>query len=165
MYTCQTNKALFKGLLRSPSQSLEDYLMSMSCVGTWATEFEIIAMSHMLNVNIFTYSDCAWKKYSGSLVDRLFPPIDGSIYLNHVNGNHYNVVESVLNTMVLPNGNESNCDEVVNANIKTQKRMHTKESEDHSSREQDKKRRKFWFQKQYQNNNQFRENILQKEET
>lgn len=56
------NKALFKGLLRSPSQSLEDYLMSMSCVGTWATEFEIIAMSHMLNVNIFTYSDCAWKK-------------------------------------------------------------------------------------------------------
>lgn len=93
------NKALFKGLLRSPSQSLEDYLMSMSCVGTWATEFETITMSHMLNVNIFTYSDCAWKKYSGSLVDRLFSPIDGSIYLNHVNGNHYNVVESVLNTM------------------------------------------------------------------
>lgn len=54
------NKGLLKGLLRSPSQSLEDYLMSMSCVGTWATEFEIIATSHMLNVNIFTYSDCAW---------------------------------------------------------------------------------------------------------
>lgn len=40
--------------------------------------------------------------------------------------------------------------------------MRTKESEDHLSREQGKKRRKLWFQKQYQNNNQFRENILQK---
>lgn len=154
------NKALFKGLLSSPSQSLEDYIMSMSIVGTWATELEIIAMSHMLNVNILTYSDCAWKKYSGSLVDRLFLPIDGGIYLNHVNRNHYNVVESVLNTMLLPNGNENNCDKVVNTDIKTQKRMCNKE--DHSSHELGKKRRKLWFQKQYQNNNQFRENILQK---
>lgn len=46
------NQALFKGILRSRSQSLEDYVERMNSVGTWATEFEKIAMSHMLNVNM-----------------------------------------------------------------------------------------------------------------
>lgn len=62
------NQALFKGILRSHSQSLEDYVERMNSVGTLATEFEIVAMSHMLNVNIYTYSDFTWKKYSGNFV-------------------------------------------------------------------------------------------------
>lgn len=111
----------------------------MSCVGIWVIEFEIIVMLYMLNVNIFIYFDCVWKKYLGSFVDRLFLLIDGSIYFNYVNGNYYNVVEFVLNIMVLLNGNESNCDEVVNVNIKIQKRMYIKEFVDYLSCEQDKK--------------------------
>lgn len=100
---------MFKGLLRSSNQSLENYIKKISNVGTWATEFEIIAMSHMLQINIFTYYDYAWNRYSGSLVDSHFSPIEGGIYLNHVDGNHNNVVESVLNSNVISNINTDRC--------------------------------------------------------
>lgn len=122
-------------------------------------------MSHMLNVNIYTYSDFTWKKYSGNFVDSLFSPIEGGIYLHHVNGNHYNVVESVLGTNISPSVNQCKCDTIIRTNYKTTKRtcsLETPEDNEHSSLEHGVKRRKLWFQKQYQNNEQFRNTILKK---
>lgn len=157
------NPTLFKGLLRSSNQSLENYIKKMSNVGTWATEFEIIAMSHMLEVHIFTYSEYAWKRFSGSLIDNHFSPIEGGIYLDHVDGNHYNVVESVFNSNVIPNINTVRCNTVDDTIVRNLKRTKEKEtSEDYASLryEHEKKRRKLWFQNQYTNNDQFRRKIL-----
>lgn len=89
------NPTLFKGLLRSSNQSLENYIKKMNNVGTWATEFEIIAMSHMLQIHIFTYSDYAWKRYSGSLVDSHFSPIEGKIEEEKLQMLHLHVLPTV----------------------------------------------------------------------
>ncbi|KAK3100323.1 hypothetical protein FSP39_018128 [Pinctada imbricata] len=61
--------------------------------GKWATEFEIIVSAHLLKCYIYTFSDGKWLVYKppGTEQDR----IRGSIYLDHVNGNHYNVVQNV----------------------------------------------------------------------
>lgn len=69
--------------------------------GIWATEVEIFATAHLLNVDILTFSRGCWLRFA---VDELDPSLrirTEAIYLNHQQ-NHYNVVLSV-------NGEESEC--------------------------------------------------------
>lgn len=78
-------------------QCIKNYLSSseMPQEGTWATEIEIFATAHLLNIDIYTFSRGSWIRFS---VDDIEPSVQvrsGSIYLNHQHQNHYNVVLSV----------------------------------------------------------------------
>lgn len=65
------NKELFKKILRNDQQSVENYIASssMSQNGVWATEVEILAMAHLLKVDIYTFSEGHWLRYSGQIVN------------------------------------------------------------------------------------------------
>lgn len=137
------NHLIFGNLLRSNIESLQGYINRMCIPGTWATEFEIIAMSHMLHVEIFTFSDGIWKKFSGRLVDKYWVPIEEAIYLDNENENHYNVVVSMtsFNTEREP--------------------IYQIQDNIQSKVEQNRKRKRQWSQKQYHKNKQFRAKLLQ----
>ncbi|XP_062574797.1 uncharacterized protein LOC134236639 [Saccostrea cucullata] len=81
--------------------SLRSYLLSskMSEDGIWATELEILAMSHMLNIDIYTYSDMKWIQFSGEEPNHEPVEHDEAIYLYHRQQNHYDVVLSVVARM------------------------------------------------------------------
>ncbi|XP_062579086.1 uncharacterized protein LOC134241009 [Saccostrea cucullata] len=91
------NKELFQSFLKDGVQSVESHLLStgMSREGTWATEVEIFAMVHLLNVDIYTYSEQRWLRFSVDEVEPSMQSRNGAIYLNHQQQNHYNVVISV----------------------------------------------------------------------
>ncbi|XP_078328196.1 uncharacterized protein LOC144623624 [Crassostrea virginica] len=91
------NQELFKPFLRDNVKSVKNHLLSsrMSENGTWATEVEILAMAHLLNVEIYTYTRSNWLRFSPSDVDSSTQGIVGAIYLNHCGENHYNVVVAV----------------------------------------------------------------------
>uniref|UniRef100_A0A9J8ADG0 ATP-dependent DNA helicase n=1 Tax=Cyprinus carpio carpio TaxID=630221 RepID=A0A9J8ADG0_CYPCA len=80
----------YKNLLRCQYASMEDYLTKskMRFVGSWATELEIQAMANYLGVDIYTFHNEKWLKYS-CMHERT---CNQSIYLQHCNGNHYEVV-------------------------------------------------------------------------
>ncbi len=80
----------YKNLLRCQYASMEDYLSKskMKFVGSWATEVEIQAMANYLGVDIYTYHNEKWLKYS-CMYERT---CNQSIYLQHCNENHYEVV-------------------------------------------------------------------------
>lgn len=65
------NKELFKKILRNDQQSVENYIASssMSQNGVWATEVEILAMAHLLKVDIYTFSEGHWLRYSGQIIN------------------------------------------------------------------------------------------------
>lgn len=63
--------------------------------GTWATEVEIFATAHLLNVDIYTYSGGCWLRFSVSQIETGKQSRTEAIYLNHHQLNHYNVVLSV----------------------------------------------------------------------
>lgn len=64
-------------------------------MGIWATELEILAMSHMLNLDIYTYSDEKWPQYRGEGSNSELVEQREGIYLYHRQQNHYDVVLSV----------------------------------------------------------------------
>lgn len=137
------NHLIFGNLLRSNIESLQGYINRMCIPGTWATEFEIIAMSHMLHVEIFTFRDGIWKKFSGRLVDKYWVPIEEAIYLDNENENHYNVVVSM-------------------ASFNTEREpIYQIQDNIQSKVEQNRKRKRQWSQKQYHKNKRFRAKLLQ----
>ncbi|XP_062611086.1 uncharacterized protein LOC134272924 [Saccostrea cucullata] len=91
------NKELFKPFLRDGVQSVESHLSStqMSQGGTWATEVEIFATAHLLNIDIYTFSRECWLRFLVAEVDPGLQSKTEAIYLNHYQQNHYNVVLSV----------------------------------------------------------------------
>ncbi|XP_062596168.1 uncharacterized protein LOC134257593 [Saccostrea cucullata] len=91
------HEAMFQQFMRSEG-SLRSYLLQskMSEIGVWATELEILAMSHMLNVDIYTYSDMKWLQFSGKGPNLESAEQKEAIYLYHRQQNHYDVVLSVL---------------------------------------------------------------------
>ena len=91
------NQELFKAFLRDNVWSVENHLLSskMSENGTWATEVEIFAMAHLLNVEIYTYTNGHWLRFSPNDVDSCMQSTVGAIYLSHCGQNHYNVVVTV----------------------------------------------------------------------
>ncbi|XP_062615266.1 uncharacterized protein LOC134277003, partial [Saccostrea cucullata] len=91
------NKELYKSFLKDGIQSVESHISStqMSQEGTWATEVEIFATAHLLNIDLYTYSEGCWLRFSVAEVDPCRQSRTGAIYLNHYQQNHYNVVLSV----------------------------------------------------------------------
>lgn len=92
------NEGRYSQYLRQGHSSVANYIATsrMKYVGTWATELEIQAASDLIGVDIFTYSQDKWLKYSASNVssNRHSGQYKG-IYLKHVNSCHYEVVVCV----------------------------------------------------------------------
>lgn len=63
--------------------------------GKWATEIEILALSHLLKTKIHTYSQNRWVTFSGRMVNSENMALFGDIYLDHKNQNHYDFVTSI----------------------------------------------------------------------
>ena len=91
------NKELFQPFLRNGVQSIDSHLSSTCMLrdGEWATEVEVFAMAHLLEVDIFTYSRGNWLRFSADSVEPNVHKETGSIYLDHYRENHYNVVLTV----------------------------------------------------------------------
>lgn len=107
------NKELFEPFLNG-EQSIDNHLKSskMSQEGTWVTEVEIFATTHLLNIDIYTFSGWRWIRFLVSDEEPSEQSKTGAIYLNHHQQNHYNVILSI-------NGHESDLtqkqnDEIVN---------------------------------------------------
>ncbi|XP_056598318.1 uncharacterized protein LOC130416992 [Triplophysa dalaica] len=89
------NESNYTQYLREGHSSVADYISTsrMKYLGVWATELEIQATSDLIGVDIFTYSDNKWLKYSSSNVSsKRHVCQSNGIYLKHVNSCHYEVV-------------------------------------------------------------------------
>ncbi|XP_062577465.1 uncharacterized protein LOC134239308 [Saccostrea cucullata] len=92
------NTKLFETFVRPAERSVKNHLSltDMSKDGSWATETEILALCHLLSTDVHTYTENHWITYSRRLIE---PTTNvqslGSIYLDHENQNHYNVVVTV----------------------------------------------------------------------
>ena len=81
--------------------SLEDYLSctNMTNKTTWGTDIEILAVSSMLQTDIFVYTQVGtvykWNRFSTSMLDGSLPRNKCAIYINHTGGVHYDVVVDV----------------------------------------------------------------------
>ena len=98
----QENNELFKLILRDNEESVENHLAlsKMSIEGSWATEVEIFAMAHLLNIDIYTYTNNHWLRFSCEDIDSSSQSKEAAIYLNHCGQNHYNVVLTVAKETV-----------------------------------------------------------------
>jgi hypothetical protein len=71
---------------------------NMTKSGIWASEVEIFATAHLLKTDIYIYGKSgktfSWLKFSAAFIDSTVVSSDKAIYLNHTNGNHYDVVKS-----------------------------------------------------------------------
>ena len=86
-------------IIRSSHTSVQSYIASskMDKSGIWGTETEILALAHMLQTDIYSYStdDCKWHKYGIADVDRNESDVTRiSIYIHHPY-NHFEVVLSI----------------------------------------------------------------------
>ena len=97
------NENLFKSLQRNMDISINEYLQrsNMSESGTWATELEIIAVASMLKINVYTYSCGRWLLYAETLLNQDSYTVRGSVFLHHINRNHYNVVSEICKSSSL----------------------------------------------------------------
>lgn len=93
------NKEDFVTFLRSNDVSIESHVSAMMQDGNWATELEILSLAHMLSVDIFTYSESRWIKFSGQNVCSSMHSKAGGLYLDHRYGNHYDVVLDVAESL------------------------------------------------------------------
>lgn len=89
------NENKFQSFLRSDEASVKNHVSSMEKEGNWATEIEIFALAHMLSVDIFTFSNGNWLKFSGHNICASLRSKRNGLYLNHQNQNHYEVVLDV----------------------------------------------------------------------
>ena len=78
--------------------SLDCYLAKtkMATSGVWGTDIEIFAASSLFSTDIFVYSkfghNYGWQKFSRTMLDGKEPENSCSIYLNHTDEIHYDVV-------------------------------------------------------------------------
>ena len=78
--------------------SLENYLQKsqMRRSGTWGTDIEIFAAASLVSTDIFVYRNVdnayRWQLFSKKMLDGSLPENDSAIYIEHVNGVHYDVV-------------------------------------------------------------------------
>lgn len=86
----ERNAAIYRNILRTEYSSVENYIQKskMRNVNSWATEVEIQATANCLGVDVFTFYDDRWLKYScnGKLLS------EKGIYLENRHGNHYETV-------------------------------------------------------------------------
>ena len=110
---------IFTNLLSTGFESIDDYIKSsrMRVSGTWSSEIEILAAAHLLQCDIYTYSDNRWLKFSPLQIDNDRYRTDG-IYLNHTNQNHYDVVLDVYGSRYTCIENKSGNNDFQYQNIK-----------------------------------------------
>lgn len=91
------NEYQFKSFQRNVGISMNDYLImsKMTESGTWATELEIFGVARLLNIDVYTFSCGQWLLYSGRQVYGESAIKRGSIFLHHLNDNHYNALSMV----------------------------------------------------------------------
>ena len=83
------------------NSSLESYLANsqMARNGVWGTDIEMFSAASLLSTDIFVYTQfgytCKWLKFSRIMIDGNKPENGCSIYLNHSNRIHYDVVQDV----------------------------------------------------------------------
>ena len=85
------------------NSSLNDYLnhSQMSHLGTWGSDIELLAASHLLDTDIFVYTKVGlaykWHKFSKCMLDGSLKLLNNkcAIYLNQTGGIHYDVVLDV----------------------------------------------------------------------
>ena len=91
-------------LLPHINSSLDSYLANsqMARNGVWGTEIEILSAASLLSTDIFIYTQFGdvgkWLKFSRTMIDGKKPENSCSIYLNHSNAIHYDVVQDVCVT-------------------------------------------------------------------
>ncbi|XP_062606132.1 uncharacterized protein LOC134267940 [Saccostrea cucullata] len=145
--------------------SLRSYLLSseMSEDGIWATELEILAMSHMLNIDIYTYSDMKWIQFSGEEPNHEPGEHDGAIYLYHRQQNHYDVVLSVVARMSESNSFIQNSSSKREYNLRRGNRDRMKGKRNAFKMKRPlklKETRRDTFRKKYNGSEEFREKML-----
>ena len=89
------NEETFQRFLRSEYTSVEHYIKSsrMMYANTWGTELEILSAADLFHTDIYTFNSNRWNMYKS-----FSRTSDNAIYLNHVNGNHYELVTCVTDT-------------------------------------------------------------------
>ena len=91
-------------LLPHINSSLDNYLANsqMPRNGVWGTEIEILSAASLLSTDIFVFTQFGdlgkWLKFSRTMIDGKKPENSCSIYLNHSNTIHYDVVQDVCVT-------------------------------------------------------------------
>ena len=91
-------------LLPHMNTSLDNYLANsqMANNGVWGTDIEILSAASLLSTDIFVYTQFGdaykWLKFSRTMIDGKKPENSCSIYLNHSNTIHYDVVQDVCVT-------------------------------------------------------------------
>ena len=100
------NQLLFKPFLRNEDCSVENYISSTCMIenGTWATEIEILALSHLIGTHVYVYSDNRLILFSEQMIEQeCNTNAFGSIYLHHQGQTHYDVVTSVSSQQTVVN--------------------------------------------------------------
>ena len=91
-------------LLPHTNRSLNSYLANshMTRNGVWGTDIEIFSAASLLSTDIFVYTQFGethkWLKFSRTMIGGKKPANSCSIYLNHSNRIHYDVVQDVCVT-------------------------------------------------------------------
>ena len=95
-------KELMQPVLRSEFDSVKSYIETSCMVqdGIWATEFEIVCTSFLLQCDIYTFSETKWLKYSAAQWDPSIEMLPCAIFLDHAGECHYNVVLSTLQEVI-----------------------------------------------------------------
>ena len=95
-------KNIEKFLMPHMNTSLNCYLdkTGMAESGVWGTDIEILSASSLLSTDIFVYTKFGntykWQKFSRTMLGGKKPENNCSIYLNHTNTIHYDVVIDVF---------------------------------------------------------------------
>ncbi|KAL7853101.1 hypothetical protein SRHO_G00188860 [Serrasalmus rhombeus] len=91
------SESRYVSCVRQQHCSVANYVATsrMKYVGTWATEVEMQASADLLGVDIFTYTENKWLKYSTCHHSPQRYDQGAGIYLKHCNQCHYEVVTCV----------------------------------------------------------------------
>ena len=97
---------LFLWLNGRTIDNVEEYiqLSGMEKDGTWATDVEVFALSHLLGICLYTFDErySKWSRYSPCNIDNMITEsnlCEMGIYLNHPR-NHYEVATSVSSRLI-----------------------------------------------------------------
>ncbi|XP_062581095.1 uncharacterized protein LOC134242909 [Saccostrea cucullata] len=158
------HEAMFQQFMRSEG-SLRSYLLhcKMSNLGVWATELEILAMSHMLNVDIYTYSDMKWLQFSMKGPNPESAEQKEAIYLYHRHQNHYDVVLSVTSRLHGKECVTRNRSLKGEYNVRTRNKIRMREERRNLKLKITdlKEKRKDAFRKRYTENEKYRKKMLE----
>lgn len=150
------NEDKFQAFLRSNESLVKSHVSLMEKDGNWATELEILGLAHMLSVNIFTFSNGSWLKFSGQNISASFRPKQDGLYLNHMNENHYDVVLEVSELLVNDRDNMEKDLEKIRKEENSKQTIHIAKGK------QNLQYKREMFRKKYRENVDFRNEKLRK---